>query len=371
MISNNRGGNIMNNTNDKKPALGIRVLLQVASFLLCMILMLGLLVAVALIDLKTATSSEGIETVINLLIAADRPTQSQPQMSFQGDKAADRSVGPVLLSASNGEYEIPDDIDIPYDVLTDADALADFIVETLNEYAGESIDVDRETVFDFINDSSIIEYTSQKVSGYLQDALGGTEDTVITTDEIMSLFDDNKQLIEQTFDITVTDEMEQKIRSGVEEAINENDLNGNIRRGIDSVMQQPLDGTDITVSDIAAFFGRLTAVTTLLLVFAICLLLAGLLFLANYYKLAKGLTWVSVSFMLSGLIPALLPALLCGLAQHMITEYAGIITEFTALFAPLHYGFAIAGVLMLAASVAWRILIKKHRAPEPQTVVSE
>lgn len=353
----------MNNTNNKKPALGIRILLQVVSFLLCMILMFGLLVAAALIDLKTVTSSKGIETVINLLFRADHPVRQQPELSFQGDKSASRS-GSVMLSASNGEYEIPDDIDVPYDALTDADALADFIIETLNEYAGESMDIDREAVLDFINDSSIIEYTSQKVSGYLQDALGGTEDTVITTDEIMSLLDDNKQLIEQTFDITVTDEMEQKIRKGVAEVVDENDLNGNIRRGIDSVMQQPLDGTDVTISDIAAFFGRLTAITTLLLVFAVCLLLAGLLFLANYYKPAKGLTWASVSFILSGLITVGLTAAICYIVQHNAAEYAKLISDLAALFAPLHYGIAIVGVLMLAASVVWRILIKKHRASE-------
>lgn len=358
--------------NNKKPGLGIRILLHAASFLLCVILMSGLLVTAALIDLKTVTSAKGIETVINILFAADKPTQDNSSLSFYGSKDKKlNSTGPVMLSASNGDFEIPDDFEIPYEALVDADALADFVVEMINEYADESVDITRETALDFIKNSTITEYTSQKVSGYLQDALEGTEDTVITTDEIMTLLEDNKQLIEQTFDVTVTDEMTDKIRSNVAVVIDENDLNGNIRREIDNAMQQPLEGTDMTVSDVAGYFGRLIDIKTILLALCICLLLTALLFLTNYYKPVNGLTWASVPFIAAGIISIGLTAAVCAVVQYNAADYAGLISDLTALFAPIHYGIAIVGVLMLTASVVWRVLNKKRVFEKMQIITQD
>lgn len=351
----------------KKPHFMIRLLLQLVSFLLFIVLTVSLLATAVLLDLKALTSSGGVEAVINAFLGTG---SSEPSPTAEVPVQSPTNEYLVSLSSYSGDYgipddiQIPDDIEIPSDALTDSNILADFIMDIIQESAGDDVNVTHDQVQNFIDNSTVMDYTTNKVSGYVQDALNGTTTTVITADEIMSLLDENQALIEETFEITVTDEMKEEIRTNVTKAIEEEDLNGTIRQEIDNVMQQPIEGTDMTIQDIVELLGQITQTKVILSAVGLCLLLILLLFLANFYKLGKGLTWASFAFMIIGFPLAIVvyamqnTVILQDLLGSEINSYISLISGLGDLLAPIHYGIAIAGVVMFVGSIVWRILAR-------------
>lgn len=364
----------------KKPHFMIRLLLQLVSFLLFIVLTVSLLATAVLLDLKALTSSGGVEAIINSFLgtgsSSASPTAEVPVQAPTNEYL-------VTLSSFDGNYEIPDDIEIPSDALTDSNILADFIIDIIQNSTDEDVNITHDQVQNFIDNSTVMDYTTDKVSGYVQDALNGTASTTITADEIMNLLEENQTLIEETFEITVTDEMKAEIRTNVTKAIEEEDLNGTIRQEIDNVMQQPIEGTDMTIQDIVELLGQITQTKVILAAAGLCLLLILLLFLANFYKLGKGLTWASFAFMIIGFPLAIVAyvmqntVILQDLLGSDMNSYISLVSGLGDLLAPIHYGIAIAGVVMFVGSIVWRILArilpkrkaKKNRNKEKDTPV--
>lgn len=353
----------------KKPHFLIRMLLQLVSFVLFVVLTVSLLLTAVLLDLKALTSSGGIQAILNAFTSgsvttspsADAPVRNAPQANGNYLVSLSSSTGDFQIP---GDFEVPDDFEIPSDALTDSSALSDFILQVIQDSTEEDLDITHDQVQNFIDNSTVMDYTSDLVSGYVEDALNGTTNTVISADDIMNLLNENQTLIEETFQITVTDEMKENIRTNVTKAIEEEDLNGTIRQEIDKVMQQPIEGTDMTIEDIVQLLGQITQTKVILAAAGLCLLLILLLFLANFYKLGKGLTWASFSFMFIGFPLAAVVYLmqntimLQDLLGSEISNYISLISNLGNVLAPIHYGIAIAGVVMFVLSIVWRILAR-------------
>lgn len=372
----------------KKPLFPVRIVLQVVSVLLCIVLGVGVLAGVVLLDLRTLTSNDGMQSIIELVlssdikISADAPTR-QPQKSTSyivslgstddllDDATSDETVGndagdfdlPGDFELPD-DFEIPDDIEIPSDALTDPDVLVDFIYDTIKESAGDDVDISHDQVQEFIDQSTVMDYTSEKMNAYIQDAFNGTETTVITADEIMNLFEENRELIENVFDIEVTDEMQQTIRENVERAVEEEDLNATVRTEINKVLDTSVPGMDMSVSDLMQKIGRLTRKEVITKAIVFCVVVMLLLFAANYYNLGKGLGWISYAFLAIGIMLVTLLLILqfgassLQFGNETVNSAVQMAGSLTGMLAPIHYGVLIAGVLMLAGSIVWRILHK-------------
>lgn len=366
----------------KKPFFLIRLLLQLVSLILCLLLTVSVLATALLLDFRTLTSSGGIEAVLSAFFSSG---SSDPGPSTDAPYSSNAEDGYLvrLNSSTNlpDNIQIPDNIELPNDALTDSNVLADYIVDILEASMGEDVQISQEQVQDFIDNSTIMDYTSEKMASYVQDALNGETNTVITADEIMQLLEDNQKLIEDTFQVEITEDIKQEIRTNVTKVIEEEDLNGTIRKEIDSVMQQPVAG-DYTIEDIVLLIGQITQTKVLLAAIGLCLLLIALLFLANYYNPGKALRWAATSFLTVGLPLAAgayilqSTSLLQQLFGSEIGKYISVLTNLGTVLAPVHYGIAILGVLMLVGSIVWRILSKllpkrrkkvKKQVEEPAT----
>lgn len=369
----------------------LRLLMQFLSTVLCLILVAGSLVTVLLFDVKALTSAGGIETILTALTTAgstDQPAPTQPEAAahrpvmlstltlpegytmdengnvYDADGNFVYSIGQSDSQRPDG-VEIPDDLTIPTNALTDPNALAEYIYQMAQKYMPDQFTATQEEVLEFLQDSTIMEYVSEKAASYVQDAINQEQTTTITTDEIMDLLEDNQPLIEEKFQLTVTDEVKENIRAEVDKAITEDDLNGTIQQTINEAMEQPLNGTgSLTLGKLAAWVGQLTQTKVLLAMVALCLVLVALLMAANFYYLPGGLGWAGTALLNSGVLLSL-PLLVLRFFPSALTNIApeaGQLLPTLAgaydVLAPYHYGLAIFGLLTLVASFVWRTLCR-------------
>lgn len=353
----------------KKPILPIRLLMQFLSVIVCLVLTISLLATAILLDIRLMTSTGGIQTIINAVLSGS--SSSNPSTAAPGNGYVVSLGSTDSLSGENSQ--IPDDLEIPSDALTDTNILTDYVYDMIQNSVGEETTVTKDQVQNFIDESTIKDYTTEKAASYINDAITGEEKTTITAEELMKLFEDNQQLMEEHFNITVTDEMKEDLHTQVKKVIEEEDINGVIRQEINKIMEQPIEGTDYTIKDIMAAINQITSDSVIFPAIGLCLILIALLMLLNFYKLPKGLSWASSSFISVGLllsIPMIIIRSTPELLTQMAPESAGlgqIVLDLTSIITPVHYGILIVGVLMLVSSIVWRILARIRRTAKVVT----
>lgn len=340
----------------KKPHIALRILLQFVSFVLCVCLSAGLLAAAVLADVHVLTSAGGINRIISALFTA--PASSAPR---------------PIAGAAGGHMSVPDlgDVEIPDDILSggadaeNVNALVTFLYETLQARSEEPLPITEEQLQNFIEKSTVSDYLSEKLAGYAEDFINGTENTTITTDEVMTLLEENKTLIHQEFGVEITPEMEQQITATVEKVVVEQDISATIRNEVNSTVSGMLPGGseengDEKLAQLRSLLQFISSDSLLYAAVACCLALMLLLCLANFYNVPAGLTWSAVPAMVLGLILSLplaavqlLPQALAALVPELtlVIQVAG---GFAGAIAPVHYGLLGLGLVLLIASIVWR-----------------
>lgn len=377
-----------------KPHILVRILLQFFSFALAVVLMATVLAGVLLLDLKTMTSSGGIKQIIDaILMPKSAPTyvESTPRYSDRfGGVSLSRMVVLRMDEADvtdPSEYTIPDgsldlggvdlsDLDlgnIPEDILTggggaeNVSVLVDWLYEQIDATTDTELSFSKEAVQSFVENSTVSEYLSEKLSEYAEDFINGTENAFITTEELVQLLEENEELLRTELNIELTPETKQKFTEVFDHLVVEQDINSTIRdtvyEAVDSVLQesaQSMGGLDLI--SIQATLKTLTSSQLRNIVIGAAVVLMVLLCLLNYYNLPAGLTWSGIPCLLMGLIlslPILLVEKIMGLLSDMLPELASvwqIAPSMLALFKPYHYGLLILGIALLAISIVWRII---------------
>lgn len=334
-----------------KPPFPLRFLMQTLSVILCLILVLCLLCTAVILDLKALTSSGNLQTLFNALTTG---TASRP--SAQVPAAEPGYLVPLSSSAPSG------DPDISGDVLTDSGLLTDYIYGIIQDTLGEDAEITGEQVQSFIDQSTIMDFASEKTSSYVQDALNGQASTTITTEELMDLFEENQALMEEHFNITFDDDLKADLESQVRKVVEEDDLNGTLRQQIDNAMSTPIGGTDLTARQLLEAIGQLTRAKVILAVILLCLVLVLGLMALNLYHLPMGLTWSGIGCLSAGLllsVPLMIPGFSDSFAQSLPQEAASLVPVVIGAISPVHYSIAVLGLVMIVGSVVWRILAPK------------
>lgn len=337
----------------KPPLIIFRILFQFASALLCLLLTVFLLSTILLVDTRILTSSDSIKTIITALTTSDPTSNSQPDESLQ-------TVGGNYRLVTLADY--PEDVSIPSDVLTNSSALTDYIYDMIVEQMGEDANISKDQVQTFIEESTVTDYLADKAAAYVDDILSGTEETEITVEEIMNLIEENKTLIEETFEVTIEEEHLAQIEEQLETVIVEEGLNETIRQSINEAVETPIGDTDYSVNDILQMIGQATQPSVILLAGVICLVLIGLILLCNYYRLPMGMCWISYALVIVGLLLGL-PTALLQFAPEVIAQYFPDLSSLTLVIsglvgqlAPIHYAVLVVGVALNIAGIVLNIL---------------
>ena len=354
----------------KKPPFLLRILMRLISLVLCLVLTVSLIATVLLIDVRTLTSSGGIEKLVNALTETGTSQQTPttaPAMGAFGVLLRDPTDPTDPTEPTEPQPTIPDDFEIPGDLDTsDTSVLTDYIFGFVQDMMGEDVNVTPDQVQTLVEESTLKDFLAEKASSLVQDMLTGENNTTFSAEEIMQLVDDNQSLIEDIFDVEITDEIKQNISVQVQEAVDDGALEETLRTGIEQVMQEPVPGMDgMTVSDLMAQIQKLSQSSVLFAAIAICVVLAIMIVLLNYYYIPRGLRQAASSCMTAGVLLsaplAILhfsPTLLSGLLPET-AELLSVIDGVTSVMAPYHYGLLIIGTVLTVLAFFWKLFTKK------------
>ena len=351
----------------KKPPAPIRLVMQLVSFVACLALIVSLIATALVADLSLLTSSGGIEKIVTALFTSDSEKTPDPTI----DPAA--SALPVhKLSNTTGTEDgtedgtqIPEDVEIPMDAFTDSNAMTEFVTSFVEGLLGEEAAANPENVSKFIEESTVMDFFATKISSFVSDAFSGQQNATITTEEIMQLLDENQALMEEIFDIEITEEQKQQINTQVNDMLTEADLDNTIRQGIEEAVNTPIEGTDgATVGDILAIVQKISRPSTIMLAAGFCLLLMLMMVMLNYYHMPRALRWCGFPCLISGgLLAAPLIVLKAtpDILSQLLPETASllnVINSALSVIAPIHYGILILGVVLIVFSFLWRLIFK-------------
>ena len=339
----------------RKPHIVLRILMQLLSFVLCLVLVGSLVATVVLADLNHLRSAGGIKQLINAVLIPDSGSQSaKPHVGAAGVTIP----GNVDLS------------DLPIDLLTggtaeeNLESLIEWAYEKMEESSDVPLNFSKEDVMEFVEESTVTDFIADKLASYTEDFINGTQNTTITADEIMDLIEDNEDLIEEKFHMVITPNIRETIEKNVVKVVEEDDLNSTIRVQVFESVEQTIDQTasDMGMSweEIQPILQLLCADTTLYIAIGVCVLLLVLLCLLNYYNIPAGLTWFAIPSILVGILLTLPLVLLQTspdlFAQFLPTAVVGVVAAFADVLLPIHATVLIAGLAVLVVSIFWRVI---------------
>lgn len=365
----------------KKPPVAVRVLLGIVSVLLCIALFATAIVAMVIADVQVLTNKDNLQTFISQILFAT-PKKSAPVILRQGV-----GIGGVRL-------------DEPEAGLTDTQQMiVDYVYDMLEEQFGEEMPITEEKVEKLLEQSTVPEFLSEKMASIVSDIYTGKVTTTITKEEVLTLMEENKELIEDTFGVEITQEQMDTVADWVEEA----DIVGTVEEVVkgnwgmkDTENYPPAPGEDSSkgtstghtfgkgsliesvmageatvesimaggVPTILAAIRELTSTTMLLTVLGICAVIVVLLFLANYWKPHAAVRCVGITAMIAAL-PFLVPTILVLAVPAMFADATmTIVALILKLTAVVCISVFAGGVILLAGSIVWGSLAKKKaRAP--------
>ncbi len=348
------------NQHRNPPTAPIRLLLQLVSFVLCLLLVVSLDATVLVEDLHALTSSSGIHTILENLINYDTPDTSME------DALLLPTTSMTLVHLSNTTGTMPEDPEIPEDLDTsDADVLTKYIYDIVNNMVAEENQVTTDQIHTFIEESTVVDYIAEKTPDMLHDLMTGHSTATFTTEEIIGLIEENEALLEETFQIELTEENRAEIYAQVDQAVTEANLNNPIRNGIDEVMHETVPGTKgMEVGDLLSRIEWFTHLEALVDAIIVCVVLTGLIMLTNYYNLPRGLGWTAAANLIAGIVLSV-PLIVIHVAPSVLgialpMDLLRVLDGVYSVMAPYHFAVLVVGVVLSIGSITWGVVKKKH-----------
>lgn len=382
----------------RKPHVALRVLLQLLSFLVAIALFATTLAGALVLDLQALTSSGGIKQLIDAVISTittAAPTESQaphlsnlsnwtvrydetePTIDGSFSVTVDENGNTIIVDKDGNQIDmdfIMDENgnvifgDIPEDVIMgggDGDSvggLIDWIYDQIDESAEEELPITKEQLQNFVEESTVSDYLSDKLAGFADDFINGTQNTTITADEIMNLLEENEELLKSELQIELTPEMKEELKGSVEQIVEKTDINDTIREEVFGAVEDAVNDSTaelgVDMEQIRSILQLLTSESMRNFVLIINLALIGLLCLLNFYNIPAGLTWAAFPCLLSGAILQI-PSIVMSNLQTSDPGSAGVVSllgSFAGVFQPIHNAVLYLGVGLLVVSLLWRFI---------------
>lgn len=370
----------------KRPPLLIRALLSLVSVAVYLVLIVSVLTAAVLTDIHLLTSSGGIQDILDYVLTTDRSPTVDPTIN------PSTQVGKLnlLTSTDYGDYTIDEDGNIidkdgniigniydtqdpegslpefSMDMLTSTESLSNYLAEIAQEMLGDSTTVTAEQIQTFIEQSTLTEFVADKTASLLEDVLTGSANTTITAEDLIGLVEENEALIEEVFQVELTEEIKQEISVSVHEAIGEEDLAQQVRTEVAQSLDAPIEELGgMTANELMATIKQLSQPSVVVSSYALCLTLMVLLCLLSYYNIPKGLRWSASACLTVGLLLSIPTFVLqhfpTALAQQIpeLTELMSVFSGVANVMAPVHYTLTIAGFVMYVLGIVWRFFKRK------------
>lgn len=334
----------------------VKVLMGFIAFILCVVMFVVSFAGVAILNLRAIVSENGITQIISQLIAGTPSTSStRPVLAGGAD-------GFVIQGNSSAEM---------------SGMLVDWAYEMIQSEFGEELEITKEQVQTFVENSTVKDFVAEKTTGLVEDFYAGTYETTITPEEITGLIQENAPLLEEQFGLVITEEeisfVEEALEeSGVLDPIQENGLMGFIEEQTKSTYTDEETGEVIEVDgmqevkEIMEIVRTVTSVEAVAILGGVFLLLMALVFLVTRFSFPATLADTGVVLTLVGLIFSA-PANLCQNQPEVLLNLfdgeaiAGVISSIILSAAWVNYTVLGVGAAMIVAAVVIKILQSKQK----------
>jgi hypothetical protein len=253
----------------------------------------------------------------------------------------------------------------------DTDSLiAQIIYDVLQSQDDENMKASLEDIAQFVADANISEFLSDKAVDYVEDMVNGTQNTEVTTDELMDLVLDNKALLEETFDMTMDDLVENNMR----EYFDKNNVGQIIHDQYISQIRGTAVAGDTTLGQIFDLINHLCEDRVFLSLWGIVALLMIALFFSCRMRPGRTLIFGGTCALLAGVLLCLpllvMDRLILPRLDALSPVLSQLITGCTGAISPMHYGILIAGGALLIAGIVTACIIRSIHISRQKAALS-
>ena len=349
----------------------LRTLSHILSVILCLVLTFAVMATMLVADVRVATNKDNIQKVLNQLLSAP------PQYT----------LGPITGAATAGP-----ELDLGA-LLSGEGNLSEMLVEyAFSMLEGSEVEIEKEAIQAFVEESTLKDFIADKSSSIISDLVTGENTTTISGEEIKQLLEENKDLIEEHFDVTISDEQIDQVAQMVEELpvvqeIQKNGVAGLLANGASPDGGDDAQGGPASSDPLAEIRNAIAIISSDTVLFACigaCAFVIALLFLLAWNKpyiamLYSGSTicTTGLTFLIPTLVATYSPAtwtelfsnipesgIMIGSAARVVLMLTGsVCTTVTAIGAVLFVGGIVVFILMKKA--------KKAKAAAKETPVVE
>lgn len=361
----------------KKMNLGIRFVLGFVSVILCILLVVATLTTAILADLNVVFQKDNLQKLLTEALftsaTARRPAPGIPG-NGHGGPAVQRfpmrlDEATLTTGAETG----------------DNSAIVEWIYGTLTDQFGEENLPSLEVVQEFVEESTVTDFLTDKTASIISDVITGSSNTTITTEEIQGLLEDNAQIIQDTFGIEMNEEVITQVVTVVEQnevvkAIQEEGVTAVVQQMVESgaldipteflpMPNRPGDTADGTAANpmmsLLQTIQSVVSVSTLLIAIGVCVFLIALLMVTNLKRIWIGINNTGISLTVAGGI-LMIPTCLLWFAADLLTDLlkdAGpvgkIVLYVLKSTAPIHIGIFAGGIVLIVGGCVLRTILKK------------
>lgn len=344
---------------------GIRFLLGFVTFLLCVALFVSALAGILVSNaVQILSSQENLETLLRQVMFVDLQHPASVRNVPGGNAPAVRQV-PVRTFAP---------ADIRFSDQQTATSLVEFIYNALAQDFGDQLQVDLDTVKEFVERSTLDDFLVEKGAGLLNDVYTGENTVTLSPEEIQAKLEENAALIEEYFKVTVDAQVIADVTAIIEdneyvERIEEEGivniiLNSNGGATADTPNTPPNTETQQIRQTLDTVRAVLSA-QTLLICAGICLLLIILILLVNIKQIWAGMNAIGITLMVAALpVVALTVAVWvipAGWAQKLglysIIEV--LLYEVLTINAFICFGVFALGLVLLVAGIVTKSIVRR------------
>ena len=351
----------------KRLSPGVRFLLGLVTFILCVALFFATVAGILVANVvQIVSSQDNLENLLRQVLFVDMLRPASTRNAPLGSAPTLRKAPVRTLSPADIRLAEP----------SDATSIVEWVYDALSEDFGDELQVDLDTVKEFVERSTLDDYLVEKGAGLISDVFTGESTVTLGADEIKAKIEENADLIEEYFGIAV----DMQVVEDVTTIIEDNEYVARLEEeGIVNVLMNP-DGNsypdgeenpnnaDQQMLQQALDTGRqVLSVTTVIACAVSILLLIALILLTNMKQIWVGMNKIGITLMLAALpFVALtvavwvIPAGWAGLfALPAITEIA--VNALVGINYIICFGVFALGLALLIAGIVTYCVVRSRR----------
>lgn len=261
------------------------------------------------------------------------------------------------------EIEIPIEIDgKEYNTVGEAVTA----IVTSGELSEEEVAEKQEEISDFMEESGFNDLIAGVMADGMDAILSGEDKALLTNKDIMKFVEDNEILIEDTFDVDITEEMKQEIEKEVEEAEIEKVFTTK------TITQTIYTTEDNPIAVIAKSIRAMFSTTTIVIGYVLVLLMWVGVFFINGRQIWFAGPYLAIPAMVVGAGTAVSGLLVEGVADMLLKKAGGLVSSdifsaLTELLITIGVIYFVAGVVLLVVSIVLKGIARNNTEQDMNT----